>query len=157
MDPHTTFLGESPVAVEPCAYLLVVSDNASSTLKLPQSGTIVIGRGLDVVKAGDMFALSTGEDQMICVLPESGPSEALATGDRLLEGFDPSDGLRIGVASCPKDGCDVSTLLARARAASLAAEAGSIQAAETAFTTLKAGDDTIVFADPAMAKLYELG
>src|SRR5690348_3332067 len=60
---------------------------------------------------------------------------------------------RAGLASCPGDGCDVTSLLASARAAAGGPGAERINAAARAYQEVRLGERTALVADPAMSRL----
>jgi two-component system response regulator AtoC len=91
------------------------------------------------------------------VAPELSEQEARVVAKRLLAGVLPfCPDARLGVSTCPMDGCDPDTLVASARAAAGAAERGEIAAAAEMVTTLEVEDRRLVVADPTMARLYAL-
>jgi DNA-binding NtrC family response regulator len=63
---------------------------------------------------------------------------------------------RAGVATCPGDGCDVDTLLSAARSAAESAPAGTARVAAEAATRLSLEGRSILVADPAMVRLFDL-
>jgi two-component system, NtrC family, response regulator AtoC len=98
------------------------------------------------------------DDTLMLVLPEIDSDEATARGESLLEAVEEvtPEAARIGVASCPVDGCDVDTLFAAARAAAVAAPPGAIEGVGRTVRTIEVGDRTVIVADPAMARLFQL-
>jgi DNA-binding NtrC family response regulator len=98
-----------------------------------------------------------GEFQLVVVLPETPAEAAQAPSQRLLKNLkELAREVRLGLATCSADGCDLDTLLASARQASRAAANGQIASAADTATTLQLGDQKIVAADPAMTRLYTL-
>ncbi|WP_095957209.1 sigma 54-interacting transcriptional regulator [Corallococcus macrosporus] len=63
---------------------------------------------------------------------------------------------RLGIATCPSDGCDAESLVAAARAAARTAVSGAWAPAAESITRLTLADRTVLVADPAMAQLYSL-
>ena len=90
--------------------------------------------------------------QLVVALPEL-DREPIALGERLAA---LAGGARVGVAVCPDDGCDADTLAATAQAAAAAARPGQVAAAVAAAREITLGDRTIIVADPAMARLFDL-
>jgi two-component system response regulator AtoC len=98
------------------------------------------------------------EGQLVVALPELGPSslgEAVEAVRTALVPLAPR--LRMGLATCPADGCDAGALVAAARAAAAAATpGGSPEEAGRQVTEIRLGERVIVVADPAMGRLYQL-
>jgi len=91
------------------------------------------------------------------VSPELTGEEGRLVAQRLLAGVLPfCPDARLGLATCPMDGCDADTLVASARAAAGAAEPAAIATAAEMVTTLEVEDRRLVVADPAMARFYAL-
>ncbi len=95
---------------------------------------------------------------LVILLPEYGPEEARASAEPLIEALSSmAPEATAGFASLPEDGCDADTLLASARAAAFGAGRGqAAAAAESAVHRIQLADRTILVADPAMLRLYEL-
>jgi two-component system response regulator AtoC len=91
--------------------------------------------------------------QLIVAAPEL-EGEPATLGERLLALA--GAGARVGIAVCPDDGCDADTLLATAQAATAAARPGQLALAAATAGEIAVGDRTIVVADPAMARLFDL-
>jgi two-component system response regulator AtoC len=98
-------------------------------------------------------AAALADHEVVAILPELDGGAAQATARALLAAV---AGDRAGVAVAPRDGCDLDTLLGAARAAALAATTGAVTAADVDVLRLGFGDKTVVVADPAMRRLYEL-
>ncbi|HEX2572967.1 MAG TPA: sigma 54-interacting transcriptional regulator [Polyangia bacterium] len=98
------------------------------------------------------------EGQLVVALPELGPSslgEAVEAVRAALAALAPR--LRVGLATCPADGCDAGALVAAARAAAAAATpGGKAEEAGRQVTEIRLGERVVVVADPAMARLYQL-
>jgi DNA-binding NtrC family response regulator len=90
--------------------------------------------------------------QLAVIMPEAGP-EARVLAERLAR---LAGGARIGIGTCPDDALDADTLLAVARAAAAAAQPGQVATAAAAVRELGLGDRTIVLADPALVRLFDL-
>jgi len=91
------------------------------------------------------------------LLPETNPDEVQSVALRVLDELSKkATGAKVGYASCPRDGCDLDTLLASARSALTSAAEGEILSAEQAFRTLNVGGRSIILADEAMIRLYAL-
>jgi two-component system, NtrC family, response regulator AtoC len=96
-------------------------------------------------------------DTLLLVLPEVDSDEAAARGEGVIDAIAALiGGARIGVASCPVDGCDIDTLFAAARASAAQASPGVIEGGGRSYRTLDLGDRVAIVADPAMARLYQL-
>ncbi len=108
-----------------------------------------LGTELRPIDAAALF----GERELVVVLPELDTAGAATVGARLLVMV---GGGRAGVATAPHDGCDLDTLLGAARGAATAAATGVVAAAETDVLRVDLGDRTVLAADPAMRRLYEL-
>jgi len=91
-----------------------------------------------------------GDTHLVVVMPELG-AEAYAFAERLAKLAVP-----IGLAICPDDACDADTLLAAARSAAATATPGCVALAAAAAREVKLGDRTIIVADPAMMRLFDL-
>ena len=104
----------------------------------------------------DRAALSPAGELLI-LLPELDEEEAKEVASVLSEVLcAAAPGVRLGLALCPEDGGDVDTLLSAARAATVEAQPGALQATRDTATVLTAGEHRILIADPAMARLYQL-
>ncbi len=99
-----------------------------------------------------------GDSQLLLVLPELPEAKVRALGAELLHELAPGLGAApaVGVASCPFDGCDLETLLVAVRAAVSAGGPARVRAASEAATDLQMGDRSIVLADPAMLRVFDL-
>ncbi|MGZ3407937.1 MAG: sigma 54-interacting transcriptional regulator, partial [Polyangia bacterium] len=93
-----------------------------------------------------------GDAQLAALMPEAG-TEARELAERLAQ---LAGGARVGLATCPDDALDADTLLAVARAAAAAARPGEVATAAAAVRELALGDRTIVLADPALVRLFDL-
>src|SRR5258708_28794481 len=88
------------------------------------------------------------------VAPELSEQEARVVAKRLLAGVLPfCPDARLGVSTCPMDGCDPDTLVASARAAAGAAQRGEIAAAAQMAPTLAGEYRLLVVARPTPARL----
>ncbi|HLL81247.1 MAG TPA: sigma 54-interacting transcriptional regulator, partial [Longimicrobium sp.] len=91
------------------------------------------------------------------VLPELAGEEAEATAQELLECFAPvASQARAGLATAPQDGLSPDALMAAASAAALAALPGEVRASGPELHRLQLGERSMVVADAAMVRLYEL-
>jgi DNA-binding NtrC family response regulator len=99
-------------------------------------------------------ASSIGARLVGVLLPELDADEAHAFAQELSS----LGGGRIacGHATAPYDGIDADTVLGAARAACAAARPGTVVRARDAAETIAVGNQRILVADPAMARLYEL-
>jgi two-component system, NtrC family, response regulator AtoC len=98
-----------------------------------------------------------GFDQLAVLLPETEIDGALSVAMRLVvalerRGEDP----RVGIASCPAQGCAIDVLLANARTASGEAESRGVAVARATHRKIELGERHIVVADAAMIRLYAL-
>jgi len=94
--------------------------------------------------------------ELFILLPELQPSVGLAAAARLVDALRPlAPSVRLGAASCPRDGCRADTLLAAARSAGSAAADG-VKEAIDCVTRIQFGSASAVVADPAMIQVYEL-
>jgi two-component system, NtrC family, response regulator AtoC len=91
------------------------------------------------------------EAQVVVVMPER--DDALEGIRGLLEAIPDA---RAGVASWPHDASDADTLLASARAASALARPGAVVAASEAAREIRLGERSILVADTAMVRLFDL-
>jgi DNA-binding NtrC family response regulator/pSer/pThr/pTyr-binding forkhead associated (FHA) protein len=97
-----------------------------------------------------------GATLLLLLLPEVDAVGALHEAERLRTALaDVAPAARLGFAVCPSDGCDIGTLLSRARDAAQAAT-GAVTAAAEAFTTLTIGEHRVIVADAATTRLYAL-
>jgi DNA-binding NtrC family response regulator len=97
------------------------------------------------------------EGRLVVVIPELAGDAVAPTADLVLEAVARiAPEVRIGLATCPADGCDSDTLLAAARSAAAAAKPRGIAAAVDAARRIQLGDRAITVADPAMARLFDL-
>jgi two-component system response regulator AtoC len=109
------------------------------------AGVVGKARGTDVVGWFD-------DALLLLLLPEGG-AEARAIGASLAASVRDA---RVGMALCPADACDVDTLVAAARAAAAGAPPATMGLAADTSREIRLGDRTIVVADPAMMRLFEL-
>jgi two-component system, NtrC family, response regulator AtoC len=94
------------------------------------------------------FMAWADDAQLFIVFPELGPTQ-LPDVAALLK-------TRGGVASYPEDGFDADALLSAARTAAGSAGAGTLVSASAAVTKIELSDRTIILADPAMTRLFDL-
>lgn len=107
-------------------------------------------RRMDVVGWG-------GATQLIVILPELDARAARQLAAELLEALaEIAPAARAGFSCLPDDGCNTDTLLCAARAAAEVAPPGGVAAAAEATIRVTLGDRTVLLADPAMIKLYDL-
>jgi DNA-binding NtrC family response regulator/pSer/pThr/pTyr-binding forkhead associated (FHA) protein len=103
----------------------------------------------------DVIAFDEG--RVMVLMPELPVAAVQAVGERLLAVAKRAAPLtRAGFSCCPQDGCDVDTILGRAREAALAAHPSEIHTTSVVGSTVQIGDQTVVIADPAMARLLSL-
>ncbi len=100
----------------------------------------------------------SAETLLVILLPEFGPEDARDAAQPLISALAPlAPEVTAGFASFPQDGCDADTLLAAARAAAFVATTGQPAAgSEAAVRRIVLGDRTILVADTAMLRLFEL-
>lgn len=102
----------------------------------------------------DLMAWDRGTEAVF-VFPETGGS-ASVPAERLLRALEQLEvQARAGLASCPNDGSDPSTLLSGARAAARAAELGRLRWVGSLTTSLELGGRAIVAIDPSTQGLLE--
>ncbi|WP_205519471.1 sigma 54-interacting transcriptional regulator [Pyxidicoccus caerfyrddinensis] len=129
-------------------------------LALPDAGTA----GREAVEA--VLATDAGPAEaagwldathLLWVLPEvsSEPGEE-GLGERVEALLGACPQARLGLASCPADGCDVESLVAAARTAAQTAAPGAWASADEGITRIALGERTVLVADPAMGQLYAL-
>lgn len=131
---------ERPLAIA----VMVVSDHhlskaASSVAQaLPQ----ICDVGLD------------GKTRLVLMFPEEDRDSARAV---LMDGLgEVAASARVGIAGVPEDGTTADILLSAARAAADIADAGRPALADQAVRSIASGDQTVLVADPAMTRLYDL-
>jgi transcriptional regulator with GAF, ATPase, and Fis domain len=96
------------------------------------------------------------DGRLFVLLPEIASASLPGVGERMLAACaEVQPGLRIGLACCPQDACEVDALLAAATEAARGA-AGRIGRAVDSSKRLRIGDQEVVVADPAMTRLYDL-
>ncbi|XYI02803.1 sigma 54-interacting transcriptional regulator [Sorangium sp. So ce1128] len=121
-----------------------------------QMRTTLAQRALSVLRLMDIVAWDGGSHLAIG-FPELGGEAARAAVLQLLEAIAPlAPEARAGLASYPFDGGDTETLLAGARTAASIAAPGSIAPASETAVRHVIGERTIVVADAAMIRLFEL-
>ncbi|XXT24994.1 sigma 54-interacting transcriptional regulator [Sorangium sp. So ce429] len=121
-----------------------------------QMRTTLAQRALSVLRLMDIVAWDGGSHLAIG-FPELGGEAARAAVLQLLEAIAPlAPEARAGLASYPFDGGDTETLLAGARTAASIAAPGSIASASETAVQHVIGERTIVVADAAMIRLFEL-
>ncbi|HTN82410.1 MAG TPA: sigma 54-interacting transcriptional regulator [Sorangium sp.] len=121
-----------------------------------QMRTTLAQRALSALRLMDIVAWDGGSHLAIG-FPELGGEAARAAVLQLLEAIAPlAPEARAGLASYPFDGGDTETLLAGARTAASIAAPGSIASASETAVQHVIGERTIVVADAAMIRLFEL-
>jgi DNA-binding NtrC family response regulator len=116
----------------------------------------VTQRAIDALRRMDILAWD-GTSQLVVVLPELGGEAARAAALEVLAAVVPiAPAACGGLAIYPVDGCDAETLLSGARAAAAMAAPGTIAVAAETAVHHAVGDRTIVVADPAMIRVYDL-
>jgi DNA-binding NtrC family response regulator/pSer/pThr/pTyr-binding forkhead associated (FHA) protein len=99
----------------------------------------------------------TGPSQLVVLLPELEGDEMEEAVQHLLKGLaEHAPQVRAGVATAPQDGLDAEALLATARAAALAASPGEPRTSGPDAYRLPLGERSVVVADAAMVRLFEL-
>ena len=134
-----------------CALLLVQLPPGGRDRAAVQGATLPMLRPMDA--AGWL-----GDGQLLLVLPELPEAKARALGAELLHELAQALGAApaVGMASCPFDGCDLETLLVAVRAAVSSGGPAKVRAASEAATDLQMGDRSIILADPAMLRVFDL-
>ncbi len=113
-------------------------------------------KALAALRRMDVLAWE-GTGHLVVLLPELGGEAARAAALAVLAAVAPlAPEARGGVATYPGDGCDAVTLLAGARAAAAVAAAGEAAIAAETAVRHTVGDHSIVVADPAMIRLFDL-
>lgn len=112
---------------------------------------VALGRTLRLMDA----AARDGSSRAFLLLPELSPEELVEWGHRLREALAPlSRALSIGLAAFPRDGTTIESLLHGARAA--ADRSTTVNQADEAVERITVGGRTVLVADAAMVRLYEL-
>lgn len=118
-----------------------------------------IAAAAPLLRVSDVVSWGRSAHALFIARPDCDTEEAAELAAMLLVAIkrsEPELVLRAGYASCPQDGYNVDALLDGAKAAAERAEVGQVLAASQAVTTLRVGERTVVIADPAMMRLYEL-
>jgi DNA-binding NtrC family response regulator len=98
-----------------------------------------------------------GAARLVAVLPEVGGEAARAIAQELVSALAPIAGeVHGGLATCPEDGCHAATLLSGAHAAAAIAAPGQIARAAEATVTYTIAGHTVVAAEPAMLRVFDL-
>jgi two-component system response regulator AtoC len=123
----------------------------------PKNERAALGvRALGALRLMDVVGWD-GAAQLVAVLPELGGEAARAAALEVLAAVAPlAPEARGGLATYPGDGCDAETLLSGARAAASIAGAGEVATAAETAVTLTIGERSILVADPAMIRLFDL-
>ena len=101
--------------------------------------------------------VTTGGGDTLVFLPELDGPEAGAAADHLVAVVAARcRGIRAGWALWPRDGGDADALIAAARSAAVTASPGVAAPASESVRRLELGDQRVLIADEAMARLYEL-
>lgn len=126
--------------------------------ELPPSRRIeLVDAAAPLLRLSDVVAWHQPGNALLIVRPDCDEQEVGELAEKLLaalgkQGLD----IRAGHACCPQDGYVVEALLEGAVAAAVRAEPGQVLAATSAMSVLQIGERSIVIADPAMSRLYEL-
>jgi two-component system response regulator AtoC len=133
------------------AVSVLALEPGASSIPLPE----LVRAANNALRLMDMVG-QAGSSLMV-VLPELAGEEAEEAARHLLEVLLPlASGIRGGLATAPQDGLSADALLAAARAAALAAPPEGLQISGPALYQLSLGERSIVVADPAMVRLFEL-
>lgn len=98
-----------------------------------------------------------GDSRLLLLLPELGADGAGKVAAELVPALLAiAPRVKVGLATCPEDGCDAGTLLSAARAAAGAAQSAGVAAARESVTRLDLDGRSILIADPAMGRLFDL-
>lgn len=105
-----------------------------------------------------MDALGVIGDSLLCaVLPELDEDEVLELGKAIISELCPEyPRVRCGYSRCPADGQDIDTLLILSRRAAEASPVKGVSGAATLSVVRQYGERTVLLADPAMLRLYDL-
>ena len=132
---------------------------ALTLLSLYLPGGDPVGAGPRVLASLRLLDIvgSDGPERFTILLPESDPETVGALIARLRAELAPiAPTARIGVGSCPGDGCDAETLLDACRAAAAHAGPGELATPWDAARHVRVGELTLVVADPKMQRVYAL-
>lgn len=95
--------------------------------------------------------------ELLIMAPDLASEQGIALAAQLVASLpEGTPEIGAGLACCPADGCDADTLLTASRAAAEAARPSSVMAAQHTATRLQMADRTVLIADPAMMRIYEL-
>ncbi|NMO19863.1 sigma 54-interacting transcriptional regulator [Pyxidicoccus fallax] len=98
-----------------------------------------------------------GPTQLLVLLPELTAEEAEEVVQPMLESLAPlAPEVRAGVACAPQDGLDADTLISAARAVALTAPSGGLRISGPDLYQLALGERSVMVADEAMVRLFEL-
>jgi len=98
-----------------------------------------------------------GPTQLLVLLPELTADEAEEVVQPMLESLLPlAPEVRAGVASAPQDGLEADTLISAARAVALTAPSGGLRLSGPDLHQLLLGERSVMVADEAMVRLFEL-
>ncbi|NOJ95293.1 sigma 54-interacting transcriptional regulator [Corallococcus coralloides] len=104
-----------------------------------------------------MDAVGQAGSTLIVLLPDLSGEEAEAAAAHLVSVLTPLAGrVRAGLASAPGDGMQGDALLGAAKAAALGAEPGATQVSGPSMYRLALGERSVVVADAALTRLFEL-
>ncbi len=92
--------------------------------------------------------------ELLALLPDVGRDAVRAATDRLVDGFEAPAPIEAAHVTAPEDGLELPGLLERLRAALAERDPARVTAGTVHHLAL--GDRTIIVADPAMARLYDL-
>jgi transcriptional regulator with GAF, ATPase, and Fis domain len=107
-------------------------------------------------RPGEILAWG-GVDQLLLLAPEANADAAPEIAERVLDALHTvAPAARAGVATFPGDGCDVESLLTGARAAADQAQPSRVVGAATTHRILEIGGRSVVVADMAMTRVYDL-
>ena len=116
----------------------------------------VAAHAIGALRRMDVVACD-GTSELVVVLPELGGEAARAACVEVLAAIaSTTSEARGGVATYPGDGCDAETLFSGARAAAAMSAPGAMTSAADAAVHFTIRNATIVVADPAMIRVFEL-
>jgi DNA-binding NtrC family response regulator len=99
----------------------------------------------------------SGDNLLVWLAPELDKEALRAEAEGVLATLAPLvPEVRAGLSCCPGDGTQAGALLAAARSAAGLAPVGGVEESARAATAMAVGERTILVADPAMLRLYEL-
>ena len=128
---------------------VIAIDGAAVDLAAARNAMVELLRPIDLVAPAD-------DAQLLLLCPELDSDDAAAVAAEAVAALGDSGHVRAGYATCPEDACGASGLVLAARSAARQAPPGAAWSLSDAAKRIELGDHTLLIADPAMIRQFDL-